>query len=220
MIPFSAAIDSGVDETTPTNEVDVLVVAPSLQTPEKSAVDLNGGALQPGDFVTYTIRLRKDAETSVAALTFADDISAFAQLTSVNAGGFVDASSLDGGANGTGEVRIEDIALPSGVSVSTLSYTVRIKSVAELLEVGVEPGAVDGLLVRNQGRLEAAFLADPLLTDDPSTAASPDPTDLFLESAIDLQPADLQVALGSQRRVARAWRPDPLHDSAPQHGQL
>ena len=186
VIPFSAAIDAlEVDETTPTNEVDVLVVAPSLQTPEKSAVDLNGGALQPGDFVTYTIRLRKDAETSVAALTFADDISAFAQLTSVNAGGFVDASSLDGGANGTGEVRIEDIALPSGVSASTLSYTVRIKSVAELLEAGVEPGAVDGLLVRNQGRLEAAFLADPLLTDDPSTAASPDPTDLFLESAID-----------------------------------
>lgn len=176
-------------EDTVTEPAVVIVVAPTLQTPFKTALDLNGGALEPGDFVTYTIRLRKDPERSAAGLTFIDDISPYARLQSVNAGGFTDASNLTGGANGTGRVEVRDISMPTGAESVTLSFTVRMATTAELIDAGVDPGAIDGLLVRNQGALSADFLPDDLLTDNPATGASPDPTDLRLSSSVNFRNA-------------------------------
>ena len=180
---------SGLVEDEVTDPAIVTVVAPTLLTPEKTALDLNGGQLEPGDFVTYTIRLRKDAARSAAGLTFVDEISPFASLQSVNAGSFTDSSDLSGGPNGTGEVRVEDISMPVGAESTTLSFTVRVLSTSELIDAGVDPSDIDGLLLRNQGELQADFLPSGLLTDNPTTAASPDPTDLRLASAVNFRNA-------------------------------
>ena len=188
IIPAAATIDADEPtEPTVTEEAIVTVVAPTLLTPLKTALDLNGGVLEPGDFVTYTVRLRKDAERSAAGLTFVDEISEFATLQSVNAAGFDDESDLTGGPAGTGLVRITDITMPVGAESVTISFTVRVMSTDELVAAGVDPSDIDGLLIRNQGELQAEFLPSPLLTDDPGTAASPDPTDLLVSSSVNFR---------------------------------
>ena len=196
IIRAAATIDADeLTEPTVTEEAVVTVVAPTLLTPQKTALDLNGGLLEPGDFVTYTVRLRKDAERSAAGLTFVDDITEFATLQSVNASGFVDESDLAGGANGTGQVRISDISMPVGSESATVSFTVRVLSSDELVAAGVDPADIDGLVIRNQGELQAEFLPSSLLTDDPATGAEPDPTDLRVSSSVNFRnPSTFKVA--------------------------
>ncbi len=190
IIRNSARISANeLDDDAVTNETQVVIVAPDILTPQKAWVDIDGGDVEPGDFVTYTITVRKDPDATAAGLVFTDDISRFAQLRSVNAGAFVDASALNGGANGTGLVRVEDITVARGLDRATFSYTVQILSAEELVAAGVDPSDIDGLLVSNQGTLDAEFLPAALRTDDPTTTASPDATDFRLTSSVNFRNA-------------------------------
>ena len=174
-------------EPTLTNEAVVRVIAPQVNTPRKTFTDLNGGAVEPGDLITYTIAVRKNVDNAVAGLTFVDDISRFARLRTVAVGSFTDESRLTGGANGTGQVRVTNISAPRGVEQVTFSYTVQVLTSAELIAAGVDPADIDGLIVSNQGALSAPFLPATLLTDNPSTAATPDATTFRLSSSVNFR---------------------------------
>jgi uncharacterized repeat protein (TIGR01451 family) len=191
LIRLSADITADeLTETTTTNEAVVRVIAPTLLTPQKTFTDVNGGNVEPGDIITYNIAIRKDSETSAAGITFIDDIPAFVRLRSVDAGSFTDQSVLNGGANGTGLVRITNITAPRGSTQVTVRFTVQVLSVAELIAAGVEPSSIDGLVVSNQGEVQASFLPAALLTDDPRTGTTPDPTIFRLTSSINFDNAD------------------------------
>jgi uncharacterized repeat protein (TIGR01451 family) len=183
-------LSADLTEPTVTNEVTVRINAPTLLTPQKTWTDLNGGLVEPGDFITYTITIRKTTDASAAALEFVDDLPREVRLTSVNGGGFTDASEASGGTDGTGLVRITDISIPRGSDRTTISFTVRVKSAGELVADGIDPSALDGLPVSNQGELRAAFLPSSLRTDDPTTAALADPTVFRLSSAVNFRNAD------------------------------
>lgn len=175
-------------EPTVTNTTIVTINAPDLVAPQKTFTDLNGGSVEPGDLVQYTITFRKSsADASAAALTFTDDLPREVLLQSVNAGAFTNASVLTGGTDGTGLVDVREITIPRGTLTASISFTVRVKNVAEFAADGVDAAAIDGLRVSNQGALDAEFLTTALLTDDPSTATATDPTVFTLSSAVNLR---------------------------------
>src|SRR5690606_17591656 len=99
-------------------------------------------------------------------------------------------SSLMGGANGTGFIDVRDISIPAMQSGVFLRYKVRVLSTSELIAKGVSPSAINGLPVENQGSLSAPFLPMSLVSDDPATMASNDPTVFTLSTGVDFTGAD------------------------------
>lgn len=174
-------------EPTITNNAVVRINAPDLLAPYKTFTDINGGNVEPGDFITYTITVRKTADASAAALEFVDDLPREVRLQSVAAGSFTNASELTGGTDGTGLVRVTNISIPRGEETATFSFTVRVKTVAELIADGLDPSTIDGLRVSNQGSLRAAFLPTALLTDDPTTRPLNDATVFTLSSSVNFR---------------------------------
>ena len=176
-------------EATPTNEVTILVTAPTLGTPTKAFQDTNGGVIEPGDLITYTIFIPNQSGRTASGVGFVDDMPTFVHLRSVASNPYDNRSDPNGGINGTGRIDIRDIVIPANQPGVFLSYTVQIDSAEELIAAGVAPEAIDGLTIVNQGRVSAAFLPAQLLTDDPTTPPTPDPTVFRLTSSVNFRNA-------------------------------
>ena len=181
----SAAVTS--DQTpTPfsTNQACFTVKAPELDTPTKVALDLDGGLVEPEDFVQFTVTIPKKSTGQVTGLTLDDDIPANMNLLSVNGPpGATVTSSTNGGQHGRGFIKVSDITIPAGVSSVNVVFTVRIDSESELIASGVPAANIDGLQLCNQGEVSALFLTAALSTDDPAAAGSANPTCLTLTYA-------------------------------------
>ncbi len=191
VIPNVATITAReLPEPTPTNEATIRVAAPTLGQPTKSFQDANGGSIEPGDIINYTIFIPNDSGRTASAVTFVDDMPGFVQLRSVAPTPYTDRSDPNGGLNGTGRVEVRDILIPANISGVFISYSVQIDSVEELIAQGVDPASIDGLTIVNQGRVSAPFLSAALLTDNPATAATPDPTSFRITSSINFQNPD------------------------------
>lgn len=187
-IPNRATITANeLEDGVITNQVLVTVVAPELGQPTKSARDVNGGDLEPGDVVAYTIFIPNNSGRTASGVRFVDDMPPFVSLQSVSPIGAIDTSDPGGGINGNGRVEISEIVIPAELAGVFINYEVRVDSIEELIDQGVRPEDIDGLPIANQGRVQAEFLLADLLTDNPATRPSPDPTVVRLVSAINFR---------------------------------
>ena len=138
---------------------------PDLEHSQKTVTDLNGGQVQPGDTLRYTLTTQNNGNRPATGVTLTDLVST--NLTSV--------APLDGGV----------------YNAATHSITWSVGSVAAGTLVTRRFDAVvvtplpNGTLLCNQGNVNSTELpAEP--TDDPATAAADDPTCVNVVSAPDL----------------------------------
>jgi len=102
----------------------------SLVSSTKTAIDINGGDLEIGDVIRYTITLIESSGFAAEHVTVNDDIAA--QLTSLNLvaipAGATDNSAPGGGAHSAGLVNVDDITVPANGSV-TIVFDVTVATV-------------------------------------------------------------------------------------------
>ena len=156
-----------------------VVIGPDLSTSTKTVVDLNGGEPEPGDVLRYTVRLFESAGVAATAVGVVDDLAAeLGNLTVVSIPpGAVDASTGAGtGANGTGRVVVNNIAVPANGNVSIV-FDARIVA-------GTPPATpIDNTAAVNNPGGPDATPAAPTLIVSPSAIPSSGSKPLYLRSA-------------------------------------
>ncbi|MCB9538428.1 MAG: DUF11 domain-containing protein [Myxococcales bacterium] len=126
-----------------------VVSAADLSEATKRVEPLDEGGFRPGNRVRYSIRVRN----------IGDDVARDVVLTDALPAALVDPVPSDGGVVADGVVTWRVDALrPSEVLTRTVEATLRV-------------GLADGDIVRNQAQVIARDIAEPFLTDDPSTPA-------------------------------------------------
>ncbi len=160
---FNSGNNTAVDATT--------VVFPNLSTSAKSVVDLNGGEVQPGDTLRYTVTLIESGGFPTTGVSVVDHIPAnttFSSVVSIPAGASSVFTPPPGGDNDKGYLTVSAITVPAGGSLTV---------VFEVTVDDVSPGA----LVANQATVTNPFGPDatpsaPTLTVLPSFVPGPGAT--------------------------------------------
>ena len=131
----------------------------------KRSLDLNGGELEPGDIVRYTIELSHQAGAAAVGLTLIDPIPF--GLTNINA--------LDGGVLLGDQVvwRINRLSEENG----TLTFR---------FEAEISSQVQEGQRISNQATVSATNLLGSVLSDDPSTPQLNDPTTIIVNGRASL----------------------------------
>ncbi len=154
------------DPATPAaDDATVLVVrsSPDLSASTKSVVDANGAPVRPGDLLTYALGITNRGG-DVAREVVVTDVVPPALVVEDAGGAAVQGDTL--------VWRVGDLAPDA---VRELVFTARVRM-----------PLANGTIVDNQGRLAAANLGVPAVTDDPRTPLLGDPTRVQVVSAADL----------------------------------
>jgi uncharacterized repeat protein (TIGR01451 family) len=121
-----------------------LTYAPLLGSSTKTVVDDDGGLLDPGDTLTYTITLANSGNRA-GTISLVDDlppaVESFTLLTPVAGTTFTPPPA---GANGTGRLDVSGLLLTAGASVQ-----IRFR-------VAVKADAADGTVIQNAAALSVA----------------------------------------------------------------
>jgi uncharacterized repeat protein (TIGR01451 family)/fimbrial isopeptide formation D2 family protein len=144
----------------------------------------SGANARPGDTLQYTLNVTNVSPVPATNFTLTDDLDALNNpamftggtltLVSVPAGGNASLTSTTGGSKGTGLVSISGLNVDAkgGANASaTIVFTVKLA-----------PAINNSAAVLNQASIASPTLAAQL-SDDPATAATPDPTRTLIASA-------------------------------------
>lgn len=148
----------------------VTVRRSNLSTSTKTMVDANGGSVEGGDVLTYTITLTNNGDAGVDAtgVTVVDDIPAnLGDLTNITIpSGATDNSIGSGGAYGNGQVNVVGITVPAGQS-RTVTFDVTVSG-------DVVPGDTvnNTATVTNPNGPGATPSAPPQVIPDPAPPSS------------------------------------------------
>jgi uncharacterized repeat protein (TIGR01451 family) len=159
-------LDSSNDASTATTAV----LRPDLSASTKSVVDLNGGEVDPGDVLRYTISLIETGGVAVTGVDVLDDLPGNTTgftLLAIPVGA-TNASTTTGGANGAGLLDLRGVTVPANGTVAitfevtvvpTTSIGATIDNVATVTQPN-GPGATPAApsLVVSPSRLPAAGL--------------------------------------------------------------
>ena len=150
------------DPATPdVDDATILVVNyPSLRAFTKTVEDLNGGSVNPGDQLRYTLTLQNQEGMELVNGEVRDQLSEALVFESASQGGLL---------NSQGEVVWNASSTPALGALSAGA------SLSLELVVSVAEGTPDGSLIRNQASFSALEL-EQQLSDDPSLPGANDPT--------------------------------------------
>lgn len=114
------------------------VIGPDLSTSTMTVIDLNGGDVEPGDTLRYTITLVESAGVAVSGASVIDHIAAnlagFSASSITIPSGATNASTYGGtGASGKGLLNVTGIDIPASGS-ATITFDVQVAA-------GLTPGA-------------------------------------------------------------------------------
>lgn len=150
---------------------------PDLNTTVKSVVDANGGDVEPGDALVYTIRLRNDGTLAATDVVVTDPI---------DTANLVDVAPVDGTLD-AGTVTWNAAGVPALASVAGLA------EVSLVLNARVKPLTANGIVIGNQASLTAAELALPVLSDADLATPERDSTRVTVVSRPRLEATTLAV---------------------------
>lgn len=156
------------DPTTPAEDDPTRFIvesAPQFRL-EKTVTDVNGGRVEPTDVLRYSLTLRNEGTSLARNVRLSDPLDANLTFLSASAGGAYDAA--------TRTVRW---------NLGTLDLTT-VEIVT--FEARIAAGLDNGTAIDNQAQVTSDEVAQPTLSDDPSTAAPLDPTRVLVISAADL----------------------------------
>jgi uncharacterized repeat protein (TIGR01451 family) len=139
---------------------------PDLQTASiKTAVDVNGGALEPGDTIQYTLTLSNSGKVATGALQVSDPVDKnLESVGNIDNGGAFDAS--------TGAVLWSLPAIPAG-GATKVSFSAKVKA-----------GVINGTTIANTATISGSELAKPVqLTANVKVQAQPAIT-LFSDAVV------------------------------------
>jgi uncharacterized repeat protein (TIGR01451 family) len=155
--------------------VVTVVSAPDLSTSEKTVLDQNGGDVEPGDALTWTLTLKNGGDALAKNVVVTDVVDP----------SLVNVAPLDGG---TYNLTTRTITWNVPVVGLTPSGDVQVRFTAQVLSP-----LANGTLISNQGSVQVGA-GPPALTDDPSTSATDDPTTVTVVSKPDFSEMTKTVA--------------------------
>lgn len=148
---------------------------PVLTDSLKTVTDENGGEAQPGDVLTYTVTVVNTGTGAARNVTISDPVDA----------NLVDIVPADGGVYDSGSRQIS-WSLPGAVAPN--------ESAEVHFEATISASAVADTVIANQATIRALDLAEPAITDDPTTPADDDSTDVVVRSQPDFVTSTKTVA--------------------------
>jgi len=179
------------DPTNITVHYPVLTFTKSLRA-ETPRTD---GSIHPGDFVDYTLTVSNSSTFAATSVKIDDVIDPNLDTVSASAGGVVTAAAgaTPAHADWTGNTTPALVTVAKGAPVQLV------------LRARVKPGTANATVVSNQAVLNANETTQPLLSDDPSTAAVGDPTRFSVRAIADLHTSTKTVTNTS--RADGTYRP-------------
>ena len=167
------------DPSTPANN-DITNIsvrrAPNLSQVTKTFVDNNGGAVRPGDTLTYTITIRNIGSQPARNVTVTDPVNA--RLTNVQA---------PGGTFANGTITWNSSSLPQLASIAPNTQ------VALTFTAVIDLQTPNNTVIPNQATVRTSDLPSPILSDDPNTPLPNDPTNVTVRASADLSNAQKTV---------------------------
>jgi uncharacterized repeat protein (TIGR01451 family) len=172
----SASFD--IDPGSNSSAVTTPVLRPDLSTSTKTVVDLNGGEVDPGDVLRYTISLIETGGVAASGVGVLDDLPGNTTgFTLVNfPAGATNASTSSGGANGAGLLDLRGITVPASGTVAVVFEI----TVAPTTSAGA---TIDNLATISQPNGPGASPAAPTLVVSPSRIPGAGLKPLFLRRA-------------------------------------
>ncbi|MBK9711649.1 MAG: DUF11 domain-containing protein [Kouleothrix sp.] len=170
-IANSATIADDGGTTAEASDSTPVIASPRLAA-DKRVLDLDGSPTVAGDLLEYTIVIQNSGDTAATGVSFSDAIPAHTSYItgSTTLNGEV-VADVDGVMPFVGGAPINTPGEPSGEVAAGETATVVFRVKID------DPLPADVLIIRNQGTVESEE-APPLWTDDPSTPAIGDPTDI------------------------------------------
>jgi uncharacterized repeat protein (TIGR01451 family)/fimbrial isopeptide formation D2 family protein len=111
------------------HDINYSYLVPDLSTSTKSVLDVNGGDVNPGDVLRYTISLNNTGDASYNTVSVTDNVPPNVQnfnVVSVPTGATNSSTGAGTGANNTGFVNVSNISVSGGGSESVVfEVTVR-----------------------------------------------------------------------------------------------
>ena len=180
--------------TAAANDPTAFTVASSVVlVAQKTVTDLNGGAFRPGDNVRYTVNVTNNGTMNARDMVITDPVDARLQ----------NVVPANGGVVGGGGITWAKAGLPALATVSP-GQTVQVTFTAQILSP-----LDDGTLIANQARANGTGFAQ-VLTDDPTTPAANDPTQLRVTSAADLSVSTKEILNSAGVRITSATPGQPI----------
>lgn len=181
----------------------------NLATSSKTVVDRNGGIVDPGDVLRYTVTLNETAGVAASGISVTDDIPGNVNSFSIVAlpAGAGNSSTFSGtGGNGNGFLNITGIAVPAGGSVDIV------------FDVTINSGAPAGTTIDNSATVinplgPGATPAAPQVTVNDSSSPISGTKLLYLYDggSYDLSrtPTNSTNRITINRNASRVWSQNP-----------
>jgi uncharacterized repeat protein (TIGR01451 family) len=196
-IDNQADIDDDLSSASDTASDSTPVTAAPLLSAQKTVVDMNGGAAQPGDLLQYSIAIRNTGNTAATKTTFADAIPAnttyVPSSTTLNGTPLADvAGAMPYASGGPVNTPGEPGGQVNAGEIATVVFRVTINNP---LPAGVTQ-------VSNQGTAAASGVSG-VPTDDPGTPAAGDPTTIPISNPTAITLASFTATPAADRVVVR-----------------
>ena len=131
------------------------------------------------EVIQYRVTLPNPNARPISGVRLVDQVSPYLDVLQVISGGGVDTSDLS-----LNRVSLEGLNIDANASI-TVVVIAQIHDTNQLEADGVDPSAIDGLMISNQAEVNLG--SERILTDDPSTAAAADPTVFMIDAGVDIR---------------------------------